>query len=522
MVTYKKTVYKTPYKTQKRLKALQKRVTNLNKFKKILLAMPQGEGLRAQLLGASMDAAKAGTGSVDLRRAIGYYGAGDYGWKGAALRGLGEVGGSLFGHGSMGRSLGARASRYLGFGDYAGDAGGNQIMAGSAQAPITVNSSSDLTGDIYMSHREYVGNLTATANINASGNGYSTFTVNAFQLNAGLSASFPWLAQIAQNFTLYEFEGLIYEYKPTSGEFGTTGTNALGKVIMGTQYDPDAPDWISSVQMENYDYTTACKPSEHMVHGVETKETQRATNLLYVRTGESPKDKVLTDVGRFQIATEGIPLMGTPNTTVTANIGEIWVTYRIKLSRAQLFGSTMALNVPYDQFFGESISGYAFGASTAQYTTALGPGVSKYNLSFDLYNAKPRKSNNIGCILSSGSDSGWYLIFPKHITTGVFRIRYFLAANNPVTLATQFTPNFNQNCEMLVQPGLTGELPTGFMKTVLTTTASSLELPPSATVEYYVKILGAGAETGLECSHSLPLLTNVYADIVQIPNTLLN
>ena len=76
-----------------------------------------------------------------------------------------------------------------------------------------------------------------------------------------------------------------------------------------------------------------------MVHGVETEPSQRLTRQLFVNTtltspGPSPagvKDKMLTDLGMFQLATEGIPVSKAPTI-----IGELWVSYKVKLSRAAL------------------------------------------------------------------------------------------------------------------------------------------------------------------------------------------
>ena len=46
------------------------------------------------------------------------------------------------------------------------------------------------------------------------------------------------------------------------------------------------------------------------------------------------KDKLLTDLGLFQIATEGVPVG-----TTAALVGELWVTYQVKLSRATIVRS---------------------------------------------------------------------------------------------------------------------------------------------------------------------------------------
>jgi hypothetical protein len=285
------------------------------------------------------------------RRATGYRGEGDYKdilkW---GSRGIGALAGGAMGlmsGGVVGAATGAQSgfdsgakfSKWAGWGDY-GPAVHNQIAGGEGSA-ITVNASDDMTGDVYLSHKEYVGNVICSA----TAAGASLFQQTNYALNPGLSATFPFLSQIASNFELYDFQGLMFEYRPTSGENAGT-SNALGKVIMATQYDPDASNFINSVQMQNYDYSASCKPAVAMVHGVETANHQQSMNLLYVRTGTVAKDKMFTDLGYLTVATEGIPF----SAAGTQILGELWVTYRIKLSRANLYNSLLGLSINFDSF----------------------------------------------------------------------------------------------------------------------------------------------------------------------------
>lgn len=276
-----------------------------------------------------------------------YYGRGGYFsdlWKkGRAYlpRIGGAIGGALkgseFGPGGMmlgadsGWNAGADFSKAIGWGDYTTT---NQIVEGepvSSQSNIHhLTEMSDLSGDVVYSNREFVTNIYATIT-----SGASPFNVQSFALNAALSETFPFLSQIAQNFELFEFVGLLFQYKPTSGEFGSNNSNALGKVILCTNYDPDAPLFVNAIQMENYDYANSTKPSCGAVHGVECHPGQRSTTQLYTRTGVSTKDKVFTDLGLFQIATEGIP----SSVAQSVLIGELWVTYTVKLSRAKLYSA---------------------------------------------------------------------------------------------------------------------------------------------------------------------------------------
>jgi hypothetical protein len=148
---------------------------------------------------------------------------------------------------------------------------------------------------------------------------------------------------------MYKLEGLMFQYKPTSGE-GAGVSNQLGKIIMATDYDPMADPFINSVQMENYQYSQSTKPSLPMKHGVETDPKQGITDMKYVRTGVSARDKSFTDYGLFQIATEGIPIHGNTLGVVNNNIGELWVAYKVRLSRANLYSSLLGLAIKNDLY----------------------------------------------------------------------------------------------------------------------------------------------------------------------------
>ena len=100
---------------------------------------------------------------------------------GAALRALGGLGGgavgSLFGNpatgSTVGTSLGAALSRWLGSGDY-------RVSSNSA---------------VIVRHKEFVTEV----------RGYNTFTVRgSYDINPGRAETFPWLAGVASRFQEYK------------------------------------------------------------------------------------------------------------------------------------------------------------------------------------------------------------------------------------------------------------------------------------------------------------------------------
>lgn len=315
----------------------------------------------AMLYGPDTETGNAARGMISNRIADKYYGRGDY-WstlkkygKGA-LR-LGSAVGTAASSAYKGQNLnqigrawqrglkkGSQVSKMYGLGDYSS---ANQIVADPPKNPnqsvhhIT-SVDTDLSGDIIYSNTEFIKNIYATIT-----SGTSDFKVESFSINPALSETFPFLSQIAQNFELYEFMGLCFQYKPTSGEFGSNNSNALGKVVLATNYDPDAPAFTNSIVMENYDWACSTKPSGGCVHGVECLPSQRSTMQMYTRTGVGNKDKVFTDLGNFQIASEGIP----SSVAQDVLIGELWVTYSVKLSRARLYQS-IGDSIPHALFRG--------------------------------------------------------------------------------------------------------------------------------------------------------------------------
>ena len=113
---------------------------------------------------------------------------------------------------------------------------------------------------------------------------------------------------------------------------------------MATNYDPEADDFASAVEMENYDYANSAKPSEHQLHGVETHPDQQSTKMQFVRTGHTTRDLIFTDIGKFQIAIDHIPDPGI--------VGELWVAYTFRLSRANVLSSVNGASQEFSQFAG--------------------------------------------------------------------------------------------------------------------------------------------------------------------------
>lgn len=165
------------------------------------------------------------------------------------------------------------------------------------------------------------------------------FAVTAYPINPGLGTVFPWGSRVAANFEQYRLRGMLFEFKTTCGSAIASTNNALGVVIMSTQYDPLEPPFQDKREMEAYVYTSSSVPSQSQVHAVECKPSLTAINAQYLRSNAIPQDADLRmyDHGTFYIATAGMQ-------AADITIGELWVTYHVELIKPRLLSPLQSLD----------------------------------------------------------------------------------------------------------------------------------------------------------------------------------
>lgn len=197
--------------------------------------------------------------------------------------------------------------------------------------------------NVRVAHREYLGDITCAAP--------GDFKTDTYTLNPGNVDTFPWLSNIAKNFEEYRFHGLVFEFKSTSANALNSTNTALGTVIMATQYDSVEETFSNKRDMENHEFASSTKPSQSVLHGVETKPkyTSISTNL-YVLSGAQPADtdKRLYDLGKFTIATTGMQAQ--------CVIGELWVTYDIEFYKPQLLAA-IPNTTAYAHYYNATLAG---------------------------------------------------------------------------------------------------------------------------------------------------------------------
>lgn len=194
----------------------------------------------------------------------------------------------------------------------------NELMM-SSNGPASFDARSG--GSCIVSHREFISDISGT-----------TQFMPSFQrdLNPGLAETFPWLSKLAAAFQEYEFLGLVFEFKSTSGVAVGTANTALGVVVQSTNYDVYAPPFSTKQEMEAYQFTTSGSPTTSFYHPVECAPSETILPQRYIRYGAVPAtaDQRMYDLGKYTLATSGMQ-----GTNV---IGELWVTYKVKLMKPRL------------------------------------------------------------------------------------------------------------------------------------------------------------------------------------------
>jgi len=162
-------------------------------------------------------------------------------------------------------------------------------------------------------HKEFIQNVTGTTN----------FAVALFlALNPGLAGTFPWLANIANNFEQYRVRMMRFCY------LTRTGTNIPGSVLMAPDYDASDVQPVSEQILSNYAEIVEDAPWKDICCVLRPAGMHALGPKKFVRNGLVPgQDLKTTDVGTFILAT----VDGT-----AVNWGKLWVEYDIEFFEPQL------------------------------------------------------------------------------------------------------------------------------------------------------------------------------------------
>lgn len=188
--------------------------------------------------------------------------------------------------------------------------GRRRVAMPIAKGMIQRNSGPKFNGgrSVTISHSEYLGEVSGSVG----------FAITSYSINPGLVSSFPWLANVANQYEEYKVGKLAYRYETEAP------STTKGGVLLVTDYDALDSTFQNKQQALDYQGSTrtpAWNPVKHVVGGRAAKPYASR----YVRAGSAPdgSDLKTYDTGNFQIATQGME--------DTAVIGELWVDYTFTL-----------------------------------------------------------------------------------------------------------------------------------------------------------------------------------------------
>lgn len=329
--------------------------------------------------------------------------------KSDAASTIGRTLGNFVNQGDLGALAGSQLAKFFGHGDY--HLHGNSLLGGDLTKMSSAKFSKDGIRGTRITEREYIGDIVAGALVAGS----TTFTSSSFELNPTTPTTFPWLSRIANLYDQWEPHGIVFEFVSTSSEYNGS-SQALGTVIMATDYDPYDSNFANKQQMENSDYACSSKPAEGLLHGIECAVTERPTRILYTDTANGAP-RTSYSLGRFQVATQGMSV-------ANVNLGELWISYDITFYKKQLVSSTSS-SIPFYKAVGSAPTSGPFIASptgvlnldiTVDQVVGTGSRINfnntdigtKYEVAYYLLNANATDSTSVatftlsGCVYDSG------------------------------------------------------------------------------------------------------------------------
>lgn len=274
----------------------------------------------------------------------GFKGRGLYTAYGAGAYKLGKnIGGSLGKRIGIGRRMGAAiggrvenlANKFMGKGAYHQNALIRTSKADANRGVPSFSSKNDETGALTITHKEYISDVYGNEFIAGSTTTTVPFKNIELPLNPGMETTFPWLSQLAANYEEYEFQQLMFTFRSVIADVGYSSSGQIGTCIMATNYNAGADKFQEKQSMMEYDGASSCKASQGMLHGVECDPRKLSGSRgKYVRSGPNPinTDIKTYDHGKFQLA-----FANTPAALVNQTMGELWVSYTVKLRKPKFF-----------------------------------------------------------------------------------------------------------------------------------------------------------------------------------------
>lgn len=315
-------------------------------------------------------------------------------------RNIGRTLGTAFGGPVLGKLAGDASSwlsKIMGFGAYKVNQNSlltnNQIPSFSTKGDTTI-----------ISNREYIADVFSSVD----------FLNLSYLVNPGNSVLFPWLSKIAEHYEEYHFHGLIFEFKSTSGTSIASTNTAMGTVIMAADYDALDSQFTTKRQMENTQFCTTDAPYNSFLHPIECAPGSNLFNKTLVSSATSISgvsgDPRLYFPCTFQMATSGMQ--------AASNVGELWVSYQVELSKPVLETNLTSIDTKVGKFaiFNGVVSGFTTQNQNLPLTvTAIATTNSNASLKIEFPDNIPRGSFLI--TISGGSGASSTPLIARSIST---------------------------------------------------------------------------------------------------------
>lgn len=192
----------------------------------------------------------------------------------------------------------------------------------------------DGTGsDIVFTHSEYVADIQAQAN----------FTSTTYLINPGNPVLFPWLSQIASLYEMYEMLGLVLQVRTTCLNATTAGLG-VGTINIATEYDVYDNGFDNKKAMDACEFASSSLPTENQLHPIECDPKRSATRMQYVEPGISSLVGIQGDARLDFMGATTVASVGQPSAYDGQIVGELWVSYKVRLSRPVLENNLVTTN----------------------------------------------------------------------------------------------------------------------------------------------------------------------------------
>jgi len=241
---------------------------------------------------------------------------------------------------SVGRSLGSQLGEtageavlsLIGLGDYkASPIQQNSILPrkngiidfGGQGPPAIMNGGN---GTVIINHREFVGNIYATAD--------TKFHFQKYGLNPANQAFFPWLSKVATNFQQWKLKGAIVHLKSMATSYAAN--LSLGTIFAGIQYNYYAPDPNNMRELANLDGSCTHKSSKDVYLPIECAPRLTSMDELYIDNPGVIKEGDLrfNYMGNIYVGCEGVKYTTAPAPGEEPPVlFQVWISYEVELMK---------------------------------------------------------------------------------------------------------------------------------------------------------------------------------------------